>query len=286
MKEAAKLGCTVPLTEKNKSDLMVCVGGQWTVKEACAYGCEEAPPGTPDACKPKPVPVCECFVQSAWCGTGAAKEAAKMGCTIPLLPEHNGDILYCPGGKWTVKQECPKGCVEAPAGTPDTCKSSSDYRLPFDCNTTRTCSNGNNTSTHTGKDLYAYDFAMPTGTTIRAMRGGKVLRVRNVSKPGDPCYSSGSSSCANLANTVEILHADGTVGLYMHLSKGTVAVGQTVAQGDILGNSGNSGWSTGPHLHVQVQQNCGIWWCQSVPFKFVENGSLSGGTSVKSQNCQ
>ena len=106
-----------------------------------------------------------------------------------------------------------------------------------------------------------------------------------MSKPGDPCYSGGGSGCANLANTVEILHSDGTVGLYMHLSTISASVGQSVGQGAALGKSGNSGWSTGPHLHVQVQQNCGIWWCQSVPFKFVEVGKPSGGTSVKSQNC-
>jgi murein DD-endopeptidase MepM/ murein hydrolase activator NlpD len=201
------------------------------------------------------------------------------------LPAHDGDILYCPGGKWSVKQDCPQGCVEAPTGTPDYCKSSSSYRLPFDCNTTRTCSNGNHTSTHTGKDEYAYDFAMPVGTNVRAMRAGKVLRVRYPSPPGSSCYTSGSSSCANYANTVEVLHSDGTVALYMHLSKPTVSNGQPVAQGDLLGKSGNSGWSTGPHTHVQVQANCGIWWCQSQPFKFQEKASVTSGTSCKSQNC-
>ncbi len=112
-----------------------------------------------------------------------------------------------------------------------------------------------------------------------------MLAVRNVSKPGDACYQSGSSSCANFANTVEILHSDGSVGLYMHLSKGTVSKGQKVSQGSVIGKSGNSGWSTGPHLHVQVQKNCGIWWCQSIPFHFVESSNVHSGVSVKSQNC-
>jgi murein DD-endopeptidase MepM/ murein hydrolase activator NlpD len=184
-----------------------------------------------------------------------------------------------------VKTECPKGCVEAPKGTPDYCKDTSDYLLPFDCGTTHTCSNGNHTSTHTGKDEYAYDFSMPVGTTLRAMRGGKVLRVRNPSPPGSACYDGGGTSCANFANTIEILHADGSVGLYMHLSKLGVSAGQSVNQGDVIGKSGQSGWVTGPHVHVQVQSNCGIWWCQSVPFKFVEKSPITSGTSCKSENC-
>ena len=70
----------------------------------------------------------------------------------------------------------------------------------------------------------------------------------------------------------------------MHLSRGTVSVGQRVAQGDTIGTSGNSGWSTGAHLHVQVQQNCGIWWCQSVRFSFGERASIAADTVVTSQN--
>jgi murein DD-endopeptidase MepM/ murein hydrolase activator NlpD len=113
-----------------------------------------------------------------------------------------------------------------------------------------------------------------------------VLRTRYPSPPGSACYNAiGKSSCANYANTVEVKHSDGTVGLYMHLSSIAVKAGQAVSQGDALGKSGNSGWSFGPHLHVQVQQNCGIWWCQSIPFKFGEDSTIAAGTAVKSQNC-
>ena len=72
---------------------------------------------------PTTKPVCKCFVQSAWCGSGAAKQAALLGCTIPLLPAHNGDILGCSGNAWVVQKACALGCSEAPKGTPDTCKS-------------------------------------------------------------------------------------------------------------------------------------------------------------------
>ncbi len=282
--EADKAGCDLPKSVGTGAKLLKCSNDKWSVLEDCPGKClyNAGSKKLNDECE---LPVCKCFVEVAWCGSGVAKEAEKRGCRVPLLPAQNGSILYCPGGKWTVKTKCPLGCVEAPSGTPDFCKTKNDYKLPYDCGSTRTCSNGNNTGSHTGKDHYAYDFPMPVGTNVRAMRGGKVLRVRYVSKPGSPCYNSGSSSCANFANTVEVLHSDGSVGLYMHLSKPTVSAGQSVGQGAILGKSGNSGWSTGPHTHVQVQKNCGIWWCQSVPFKFTEDSTIGAGTSVKSQNC-
>ena len=54
--------------------------------------------------------------------------------------------------------------------------------------------------------------------------------------------------------SVWILHSDGTVAAYFHLNRGSVmvAVNQSVAAGDILGLAGNSGASSGPHLHFQV----------------------------------
>lgn len=283
--QAEAHGCSIEFLAGHESDLMKCEGDTWSLLEDCAATCayDGASEELNDACE---LPECECFVQVAWCGTGAKKKADEMNCQIPLLPEHNGDILYCPDGQWDVKQACELGCVEAPEGTPDYCKSDSEYRMPFDCDVTKTCTSGNHTSNHDGKDEYAYDWGTPVGTEVHAMRTGTVLRVRNVSTPGDGCYNGGGSACANYANTVEVKHSDGSVALYMHLSEGTVSAGDPVAQGDIIGKSGNSGWSTGPHLHVQVQEDCGIWWCQSVPFAFVENPNISTGTSVTSENCQ
>jgi len=253
------------------------------VLSPCAGGCAFTPGEgkLDDACE---LPVCDCFVQEAWCGAGAGKEAASRGCRIPLLPEHDGDILGCPGGQWGVKQACADGCVEQPTGTPDGCRSGSSYRLPYNCGVSRRCSSGNHTTNHTGKDAYAYDFSMSMGSTVRAMRDGTVLRTRYPTPPGSTCYAGGGSACANYANTVEVKHADGTVGLYMHLSALSVSKGDAVARGDALGKSGNSGWSTGPHLHVQVQSACGTWWCQSLPFTFQE-GAVATGTTLSSGNC-
>ncbi len=247
------------------------------------------------------------------CGTCSCTErTGERGCTAtPPPPPPTGDSCthsyggrygdsacsagyQCCDGNWRTRGACGAcSCVETTgergcgAGSaPPPSGGSSTYALPFNCGFAARCSNGNHTSLHTGKDAYAYDFAVPRGTTVRAMRGGTVLRVRNVSGPGSACYDGGGSSCANLANTVEIKHSDGTVGLYMHLAHGTVRAGQRLAQGDVIGTSGNSGWSTGPHLHVQVQQDCGIWWCQSVRFSFGERASISRDSVVTSQNCR
>jgi murein DD-endopeptidase MepM/ murein hydrolase activator NlpD len=236
------------------------------------------------------------------------ERSGERGCTgtAPPPPPPSGDSCthtlggryadqgcsagyQCCDGNWRTRGSCGScSCVETTgergcgAGSTPPPGGGSTYSLPFDCGYSARCSNGNHTSLHTEKDAYAYDFAVPAGTVVRAMRGGTVLRVRNVSFPGDPCYSGGGSACANLANTVEIRHDDGTVGLYMHLHRGTASVGARVAQGVRLGFSGNSGWSTGAHLHVQVQQNCGIWWCQSIPLTFGEDRTISDGTVVTS----
>ncbi len=281
--EAAERGCSTPFLTGHEDDLLKCEGDVWSVLSDCSGVCayDGASEELNDACE---LPECECFVQVAWCGSGAKKKANDLGCQIPLLPEHDGDILYCPDGQWDVKQTCELGCVEAPEGTPDYCKSESEYFLPFACDVTKTCTSGNHTSNHDGKDEYAFDFGTAVGTSVRAMRSGTVIGVRNVSPPGSSCYNGGGSACANYANTVEVKHSDGTVALYMHLSEGTVSVGDPVAQGEELGKSGNSGWSTGPHLHVQIQEDCGIWWCQSLPFAFAEDATIASGNSVTSQN--
>ncbi len=59
------------------------------------------------------------------------------------------------------------------------------------------------------------------------------------------------------------------MGVYLHLKKGSVSVteGQRVEQGSLLARSGNTGNSTGPHLHFVVQRNIGLA-VESIPFDF------------------
>lgn len=71
------------------------------------------------------------------------------------------------------------------------------------------------------------------------------------------------------ANKIRILHDDGTIAIYAHLSLETVQVyeGLKISAGELIGYSGNTGYSTGPHLHFSIQINTGMKSI-SVPFKF------------------
>ncbi|MBN1560162.1 M23 family metallopeptidase [candidate division KSB1 bacterium] len=100
---------------------------------------------------------------------------------------------------------------------------------------------------HQGKN--AYDWEMPVGTPVHAAREGVVMDViDNYSAGGEAEYLKKE------ANSIEILHPDGTIGRYSHLAKDGALVkkGERVRRGQRIGLSGNTGYSTGPHLHFDV----------------------------------
>lgn len=88
---------------------------------------------------------------------------------------------------------------------------------------------------HTGIDLRA-----STGTKVYATNGGTVT-------------TSGYSSA--WGNYIIINHGGGYTSLYAHLSRRNVSKGKTVKQGDVIGLSGNTGYSTAPHLHFEINKN-------------------------------
>ena len=79
------------------------------------------------------------------------------------------------------------------------------------------------------------DYAGSWGSPIYAPAGGKVTLV-------GPNFTL-------LGNCVIINHGEGLTGLYLHMSSINVKQGQTVKRGQVIGKIGNTGASTGPHLH-------------------------------------
>ncbi|KAB0497811.1 peptidoglycan DD-metalloendopeptidase family protein [Pseudomonas vancouverensis] len=135
------------------------------------------------------------------------------------------------------------------------------YPLPWRGGPFRISQGPNGPYSHFGpKSRYAIDIAMPEGTPIIAARGGTVIKTEN-SQDGRGNDASG--------NFVRVLHDDGTMGVYLHLKKGSVCVreGQRVKVGSALALSGNTGNSTGPHLHFVVQRNTGMGLV-SIPYQF------------------
>lgn len=112
----------------------------------------------------------------------------------------------------------------------------------------------------TPKSRYAVDIAMPQGTPILAARDGVVVGT-NTSQKGRYPNPSG--------NFVRIRHADGSHAVYLHLQPHSVRVrpGQQVHAGTPIARSGNTGRSTGPHLHFVVQKKIG-GNMRSIPFQF------------------
>lgn len=140
-----------------------------------------------------------------------------------------------------------------------------DYRLPFDYGRVRVDQGpGGSFSHNDAQNLYAIDFAVPEGTPILAVREGVVMQVESdFEKAGLNREKYGGR-----ANFIRILHGDGSMAVYAHLKpEGVqVRVGQYVRKGQRIGLSGNTGFSTAPHLHFVVQANRGMQ-LESIPFR-------------------
>jgi murein DD-endopeptidase MepM/ murein hydrolase activator NlpD len=137
------------------------------------------------------------------------------------------------------------------------------YPLPWQGGPFRLTQGANGRYSHfTPKGRYALDIAMPEGTPIVAARSGMVVKIEN-DQSGRGNNPSG--------NFVRILHDDGTMGVYLHLMRGSVQVreGQQVSIGERIARSGNTGNSTGPHLHFVIQRNVGLA-LESIPFDFAQ----------------
>ncbi|MFI8088375.1 M23 family metallopeptidase [Streptomyces sp. NPDC086080] len=93
-------------------------------------------------------------------------------------------------------------------------------------------------SKHSGQD-----YAVPTGTPVVAVHGGTVVKSGGNGAGDGPAYG----------NAVVIKHSNGTYSQYAHLSSVNVKAGQVVKTGQKIALSGNTGNSSGPHLHFEIR---------------------------------
>ncbi|WP_327274514.1 M23 family metallopeptidase [Streptomyces sp. NBC_01224] len=87
------------------------------------------------------------------------------------------------------------------------------------------------------------DFAVPIGTKVKAAHGGTVVKAGPNGGGDGPAYG----------NAVVISHGNGVYSQYAHLSRIDVHIGQTVKTGEKIALSGNTGNSSGPHVHFEIR---------------------------------
>ena len=138
------------------------------------------------------------------------------------------------------------------------------YRFPLRLPQVRVGQLPEGTFSHAdAENRQAIDFAAPVGTPVVAARAGTVMQAEG---------RFADTGQLDQANLVRILHADGSMAVYAHLQRGSLSVvpGQPVEACQLIARSGNSGWSTGPHLHFAVQVNRGLR-LESVPFRMASD---------------
>lgn len=121
--------------------------------------------------------------------------------------------------------------------------------------------------THRGRMEYAYDIATGIGTPLYAMRAGRVIGLQD--KYPD---TGGGPDKISKFNYIMLEHDGGYRSAYMHLQQGfrskiNIKAGDRVEAGQLMGYTGNSGWSTGPHLHLEIQKPGPAYsFTKTVPF--------------------
>lgn len=139
------------------------------------------------------------------------------------------------------------------------------YQLPYTTNKAYIVAQGY-WGNFSHKKTYALDFKMRRGQPVCAARSGVVLATAShfAEKKGR------KKNFIEQANYIDILHSDGTVASYWHLQQNGVLVkpGDTVNTGQHIAYSGNTGFSTMPHLHFEVYKRDNRGY-HSIPTRFL-----------------
>ncbi len=115
------------------------------------------------------------------------------------------------------------------------------------------------------------DFGVPTGTQVKSVLAGTVQATGNTDAfPG----------CVSWGKWILIKHNNGLTSLYAHLSSILVNPGDVVETGGLIGLSGNTGYSTGPHLHLTLYASQGVQVVRFNEFKPGSTGCSATGAST------
>lgn len=178
------------------------------------------------------------------------RTAALLLCIAALraaADENEGGARVAVGSQWSAvmsREDVQLGRVDADHDD------SYLYRLPYGSDVSFPIIQGYGARlSHHGAERFTLDFGMPVGTPVHAARDGVVVLVEDSHDAG-----CAREECGRYANFLVVLHSDGTTGEYFHLERGSVQVrvGERVARGQEVARSGNTGFSTAPHLHFGV----------------------------------
>ena len=174
----------------------------------------------------------------------------------------------------TTPTEIPEPRVMEPGGV-------SGYRLPFDAGMEVPIAQGwHTTYSHFGRSDFAYDFGLYAWTPVRAAASGVVAFAHAGER------ACGGPELMNRANYVTIDHPDGSATLYAHLATVDVAVGDVVAAGQVIGRSGETGYTSClPHLHFARQlQGAPVTRSLPIYFEGYEDAVFRSGELVTSKS--
>lgn len=152
-----------------------------------------------------------------------------------------GSTILVPGGRVVARLRQPR-----PTPTPQALSSVRPPPTPEPTETTSTFgfvwpASGRITSWFGPTHPLGIDVAMPNGTAVRAAAAGQVTFV-------------GGHACCSYGYYVVIKHDETFTSRYAHFSRFNVTLGEWVEQGEVIGWSGTTGASTGPHLHLEIRR--------------------------------